>query len=414
MTAFKSYPGQRLCLMSSSLQDDYPKALELLARVDVSQFFPKTAKTPLLFDKWHHCYLTPYAGETLRSLTGSWPSLRDHQNWKHGIGRISSRWADLASFRTKTPSKIETQLPHDAVIFSRTHGHVLVVLSREAGLVVKLQSHTFARSYTEIAAEASRAFATVGMGDMVPTLRSAGALEGGEAYYTVSEFVPNRPPLFSSFSGSFWPGVLEKHILPRLQEFHTRRGTRVLTGAEWAGALREKFADKELSDACREALAGTLIKLEQNKSICMPVGMMAGDLKPENVHYNGSRWVVLDWANARDAALLPDVMSNLFYVATAKDENPDSAGLRNFLHGTAPMGSLPKPRQESMRVWQRWMRHWLAKDVTNDVLRLQIEGSVWDWLGTMTHPWNPAGGLWPHMSPSADFLRVCTTRDLPT
>jgi Ser/Thr protein kinase RdoA (MazF antagonist) len=207
--------------------------------------------------------------------------------------------------------------------------------------------------------------------------------------------------------------VLEKHILPRLQEFHTRRGVRVLTGSEWAQSLREKFADKDLDDSCREALAGTLTKLERSNSIFMPVGMIAGDLKPENVHYDGGRWVILDWANTRKTALLPDIMCNLFYVATAKNKHPEASTLREFLRGQAPMHRLPGPQQDSMRVWQRWMQRWFAKDAPEDLLRLQIEGSVWDWLGTMTHPWNPVGGLWPHMSPSADFLRVCTTRDLP-
>jgi hypothetical protein len=394
--------------MSSDLKNDHAKALALLARVDVSQFFPNTAKAPLLFDKWHHCYLTPYAQKTLRSLTGSWPSLRDHQNWKHGVKRISSRLASLVLSRNEVPTNIEALLPRDAVVLSLTKGQVLVVLSREAGLVLKVQSHIFARAYAEITVKAARAFTEVGMEKIVPALRSAGTLEEDRIYYTVTEFVPNRPPLFGSFNGRFWPGALERHILPLMQEFHTRRGMRVLSGAEWAESLREKFADKELSDACRRALLGTLGKLEADRSLFMPVGMISGDVKPENTHYDGHRWVILDWSNARDTALLPDVLCHFYFmVASSSRKTPETPALLNFLRGAVPGASLPELPHALIEVWRRWMERWLGRKVSEATLRLQIEGSVWDWLGTMTHPWKPEGGLGPHMEPSVEFLRIC-------
>jgi hypothetical protein len=396
--------------VSVALQDDHGKKLDLLARIDVSQFFSQTASMPLLFNKRHHCYLTPYSEETLRSLTGSWPSLRDYQNWKHGVRCICSHCASLLFSSNEVSTNVQARLPRDAVVLSLTQGQVVVVLSREAGLVLKLQSHIFARAYTEISVEAARVFAEVGMGEMVPALRSAGPLEEDRIYYAVTEFVPNRPPLFSSFNGRFWPGTLEKHVMPLLQEFHTRRGMRVLTGGDWAESIRKKFTDKELDDGCREALAGTLAKLEQNNSMFMPAGMISGDLKPENVHYNGSRWVILDWSNVRECALLPDILCHLFYMVAANAKSPDSVALQRFLRGRTALGNLPKLPQHSLEVWQRWMSRWLGRGVSEPMLRLQIEGSVWDWLGTMTHPWNPAGGLWSHMSPSDCFLKICSSR----
>jgi len=94
------------------------------------------------------------------------------------------------------------------------------------------------------------------------------------------------------------------------------------------------------------------------------------------------------------------VICDAFYPAMAKPERVESVGFWRFMSGEISLAQVPGELAALAGVWGRWMHCWLGCTVEEEVFRLQLHGAMWDWLGTMVHPWRPEGGVWPHIEES--------------
>jgi uncharacterized protein (TIGR02172 family) len=110
---------------------------------------------------------------------------------------------------------------------------------------------------------------------------------------------------------------------------------------------------KEMPDDVRQALLGLLDRLPQGEAVCH------GDFHPENIFFNGSTPVVLDWMDAARGSPLADVARTSFLlrksILPVDMPNRRLIGLvRNIFHNTylARYFHKNKPDPEEWKDWQ--------------------------------------------------------------
>jgi hypothetical protein len=242
----------------------------------------------------------------------------------------------------------------------------------------------------------------------VPEYIDGGETDVSGVYFTKTQFCPNTPPLFRSCKGKAWPKVLETRVLPILREFHSRNGFQFLSGPEWGRLIAAKYEHRMMPEPMRNAMLGSFANLQAYREKVMPVGMISADLQPQNIHFYNGQTVILDWSNIETAALLIDVVCDVFYRAMSSPETTNSQAYWDFLCGQRRLNQMPQLIKDFFSVWRLWMKSWLDFKVDESLFRLQLECICWDWLGTMTHPWSPKDNrLWNVNRFPEKFITYC-------
>ena len=138
----------------------------------------------------------------------------------------------------------------------------------------------------------------------------------------------------------------------------------------------------------------------------MPIGLISLDLQPQNVHLDGDHCVILDWSNTKDAALIIDIICDVFYKAKAKPELESSVEYWNFIMGRIPLEQCDTRLSSLARVWLEWMSRWHGLSLSESDFRLQLEAACWDWLGTSIYPFDDKNCLRSHQCFPDYFLQA--------
>ena len=381
---------------------------KLLCILPIENLFQNLKLQTIAYDPFYHGYRNLASNETLHRLYGKFSFARDHFSIQHGLGKIGCKFKQSVRDAFAPLKTIQLPLPGNPLVFENSGGRVLVVISGAEQCVVKLEDHVHAPKFVEITKKSWDAFKAVGLQGYLPEFLEGGETSASGVYYTKSRFCPNKPPLFRSLKGKVWPRVLERRVLPILKEFHSRNGFQLLSGTEWAALIKAKYVNRTMPESMCEAWQGSLAKLEAFGGKLMPVGMISADLQPQNIHFYNGKTVILDWSNIETAALLIDVVCDVFYRAMASPETPNSVAYWDFLCDSRSLNQLPKVLQDFYQVWKRWVGDWMGLEVSERMYRHQLEGICWDWMGTMTHPWLQDGSLWRKIRFPERFLNYCT------
>jgi hypothetical protein len=364
--------------------------------------FEGVAPRDLKHDPPRGIYATSGADATVAAIFGPMDPLRNWHSPRFALGRLRQHVGALRSARrARTCGPFE--LPEDAVVISKNRGRTVVVASESRKLVLKLERHIHVALHQAIACRVDEAFRRAAMSEFIPKLIAQGLLVDGGSYL-VSELIPNRPPLFRTLHGGAWPGILAKRVIPILQTFHDRNGCRILTAHEWREQVEEKLDGRRLSPAMQLAWQADWAAISRCDGLRVPVGMISGDLQPQNIHFSREIPTILDWSNIKDASLMIDVFSDVFYKAMASPKAEAGAVFWRFLSKHEPLGKLPQVIRDTASVWTRWMDSWLGIKVDEEILRMQMRGMCWDWLVTMEHPWKHDGSLWRDTHFPTEFL----------
>lgn len=136
----------------------------------------------------------------------------------------------------------------------------------------------------------------------------------------------------------------------------------------------------------------------------MPLCMISADLQPQNVHIDGKRCRILDWSNIKPAALITDVLCDVFYRAMATPEATESKKFWQVLADPTASADPASSFGRLCEIWTRWMEEWLRLKISPEVLHFQLRLMCWDWLATMDHPWRDDGSLINAIRFPASFL----------
>jgi hypothetical protein len=352
-----------------------------------NNIFTNPCRLRLHYNLYYNAYVAHNYKSTINKLYGTNDFLRDFVSFRYGFGKFLKYFFILLSNNQSESLVLDSFLPRGSVVYIKPN--VLVVICGINDIVIKIENHIYSKIYHEIIKKSWTAFKAVGMENFLPEYLDGGETAEPHVYFTKTRLCPNKPPLFRSYKGKAWPDVLEKRVLPVLQEFHSRNGFELMDGPEWAHLIESKFENRNVNESTRKALQGTLAKLRDFKGKLMPVGMISADLQPQNVHFFGRQVKFLDWSNIKNAALLIDVICDLFYPARVSPLEKSSVEFWDFLCGKKSLIQLPRLHQEYFNVWKRSIVNWLGLDVTEEIYRLQLDGVCWDWMGTMEHVWSP-------------------------
>lgn len=380
------------------------RQLALLRHFEDWPVFSSTVQTELFLDSALHLVLAPRGQETLNRLLGSFEYLRDWHSLRHGGGRLLGR---LRRTRQSVLSGV-AGIPADSVVFRSIFGESVVVASASAGIVVKLAKHVHAAYDLDCVSQSWTRFKAVEEESLLPELLDYGTRPDGTCY-TVSRFCECRLPLFRTLKGRHWPETASRVVYPHLQRFHDKEGVTLLTGAEWTQLVESKFQGRSLPDAmtrCRDRVLG---QIAQSLSGRVPVGLISGDLQPQNVLVSGNSIRILDWSCTSRSILLIDVLCDIFYRAMASPELESSLQFWNYAAGTCNLSESSPVLQKTAAAWKSWLKAWRQLEVTEADLLLQVQGMCWDWLGSMKHPWLEDGSLWSRIQFGEVFLEKAAT-----
>jgi hypothetical protein len=382
--------------------------LKLIRPENLQPIFQDLKFQKISFDPRWHGFCNAESKVVLNQLHGEFPSCRDHVSIRHGAGKILRRVHQSIFSHFRSRKELELELPENPLVFENAGGKVAVVISGKVQCVVKIEGHVHAPKFCEITKKSWQAFKSVNLESHLPEYLGGGETSTAGVYYTKTRFCPNKPPLFRSYKGNAWPRVLETRVLPILKEFHSRNGFQLLSGPEWARLIAAKYENRTMPEPMRQAMLGSFTNLQAYREKLMPVGMISADLQPQNIHFFDVKTVFLDWSNIETAALLIDVVCDVFYRAMASPDIPNSVAYWEFLCGKRPLAQLPKVLRDFYQVWKRWVGDWMGLEVSERMYRLQLEGICWDWMGTMTHPWLQDGSLWRKIRFPDSFIAFCS------
>jgi hypothetical protein len=374
---------------------DHKTALKILEKVDCKLFFDNCVDTKLYYNNYSKCYITKKHRVTIKHILGTFPAFREHLTFKHGIGKVLD-WVGVGFNLFKYNNYIgNTCVPEDSVIIAS--GRVLIVLSSSTDKVLKLESHIYAARYVQTIKFATKKFMDAGMENAIPRLYGSGEINNTDVFFTLMEFSKNKPLFLRSRSGKIWPNYFKAWVIPVLQQFHERNGIVLMSGSEWSKVLCAKFEEKQLPSAMQKAFNSCTQRLNNADKIIMPMGMIHGDLQPQNVHFSNGCCTLMDWSNTKNSALITDVVCDVFYKAMREPDLESSLEYWHFINGEISLNDCSSSLVGLSQVWFGWMNQWHELMYDESDLRMQLEAACWDWLGTMIHPWKSNNELWPHI-----------------
>ena len=383
---------------------NYKTAIKVLKQIECKLFFDNCADVKIYYNDYYKRYITKKHSLTIRHISGSFHAFREHLNFKHGIGKVLD-WVRAGFNLVKYNNYIGiVNVPEDCCIICNHRADVMVIMSHSAGRVLKYESHIFAEQHMLVVSEASKRFCQAGLGKNIPSLYAYGRTKNSESYYTLSEYCPDHLPFFRSYRGRMWPKHLESSIIPVIQEFHDTNGIELLSGPEWSNVLLKKFENKRLPEAMHKSLDLFTQRLSLVEKIIMPMGMIHGDLQPQNVHFSNGCCTLIDWSNTENAALIIDVICDVFFKAMKEPDLESSLEYWHFINGGISLNDCSSSLAALSHVWFRWMHQWQGLMFDESDLRIQLEAACWDWLGSMVHPWQDNNTLWSHIRFPDSFL----------
>lgn len=369
--------------------------LSIINKINLSKIFNKLFNQHLTYDNYLNCFCNENSTHVLEKLYGNKSYIKDIMSFRYGVSKIINTIIHSVKKKHSPQIFFDLYLPASPLIFASNSGDVTILISAKENIVAKFQSHIYAKKFCEITKKSWEAFKASEMEVYLPEYLAGGETEIAGTYFTKTRFCPNSPPLFRSYKGRAWPRVLASRVLPILRDFHTRNSFRLLDGAEWAQLISGKYENRKMPNSIKDALSGSLEKIKEFPSKLMPVGMISGDLQPQNIHFYQGRTYILDWSNIETAALLIDVVCDVFYRAMSAHKEINSAAYWDFICGNRSLNETPRVLQDFFKVWRQWVADWMGFQVDEQIYRLQLEGICWDWLGTMIHPWSPEdNSLW--------------------
>ena len=382
--------------------------LSLLSEFDLRHIMEDLHERPLKFDHKKNIFRTRDSIETILALYGKFDLLRDWHGIRFGCGKLRRRF--FVEEKSHQPETEPYYLPQDAVVFSKSNGRTLIILSKIMNMAIKIENHIYAEAYQNIHKRSHDAFVNTGLKDHIPAIISIGKIDG--VHYTVNEFVPREAKLFDSHGGTNWPRHLANTLLPVLRIFHEKNGHELKTASDWGEAIKAKAGDRLDKHPYDKAFQRDINHLDKHDFL-IPIGMASGDLQPQNIHFFHESFKILDWSNIKNCGLILDVFCTEFYPAMANPSSRKGVRFWSFLNGHSTIRDMHAEFKMLADVWKIWIRDWLEIEIDDEMLRWQLRGMCWDWLVTMEHPWRPEGGTWSHIKFPDSFLNTCEWKTTP-
>jgi hypothetical protein len=246
---------------------------------------------------------------------------------------------------------------------------VITVVSAHEGRVVKIFSNE-RKSRFENELNAWRLAQAAGIGHRVPEVVASGKTVNG-FYWLVTQLVRNsavNPPLIGDW---LWRRYLLTHILPELRRFYEIAGVEVLSGRAWLDRFRSELASQALTARLQKLADLAEAACQAARDDRIPLALIHGDLKPNNVHRHAGKWWLIDWSMSRRAPLMIDLWPN-----------PSNA-LKNqifgaWLQGYASINTVPRDLRAPLDMYAEWQAPWLGIKLDGDALRFQA-------LATLLH-----------------------------
>jgi hypothetical protein len=256
--------------------------------------------------------------------------------------------AELAEISHLWPAvDASTHLPSDAIIHPRPAKQGLVVVSGNAGRVLKLFHHPVFSALLQREAEALRGYQNL----PAPHLLGIGKTSQG-ASWLMTSFCPNTAP-FKAFSNPCFAIAdrLESEIYPILQLFYHSSGVISVGLGDWVQQARLRAS----AHPSQKKILQLIEKLEVEKHYSAGIPILKtklhADLNENNIHRTVDGCSVIDWENQREGLLLMDA-----YDLWARTLMKRTIGKRIFLMRLSWGFELGGDYQRFLQGFLRWQQ----------------------------------------------------------
>jgi len=249
---------------------------------------------------------------TQRRLQGRLPFLRNWPTIRYGMGQIRSVYSPAVHRETAASMR----LPTDSILFDKWNGDLLIAASASRDQVAKLAAPGLQSQNLKTQASRRETFQGTCLDAHIPRLTHFECEANDGQALMLAELVPDFGRWFISKPERRLTNFLEKQYTPAVLQFYGETSHEILSLQEWLTRLKERAAqfpeNTELNQIVRQYRA--VVEQDSNHdAVFMPVGMVHGDLKLDNLRTAGPQWWLIDWTAPKPMGLVFDFVASYFY-----------------------------------------------------------------------------------------------------
>jgi hypothetical protein len=332
---------------------------------ELASLWPATDFTPVRWDCLKNVFAGPRPASTYRAVYGSWWPLRDRSR----IDKLRKSVLTLVPLSRWISHPSAFLMPKDAILFARAVTQSLVVVSASHGRVLKLAAPG-RRDLLVTEAATLRRVSAAGLAERAPKIVAEGDSSAGDRWL-LTELADNRNPidrpLWTKRSPhDTWRAWLVDRILPEMQRYYESGGIDVKGAEEALSEMAERISGHPRFVELNRVL-NWASEIPRRSPACVVRCQVHGDLKPAHVHRSGDSWKLIDWGGGEWRSVTKD----FFGPVSVPGAGRLTAAYWTWMKGQLASEELPRPLQQDIAAYAKWMGKWLDLEIDASTVRFQ-------------------------------------------